>query len=462
MAVARFRDIAQLDTVPPQPTPPPTQPPQPPQPPAAPLPPDLPGEPSLDWQAGTFDTREIRKARERADRAARRADRAARRVREAQERAGQRSGARLLVDAAGDAATAALTAVSAAADEAQARLAAKARIRELEQAVVTVRAGGRVQVTLPTREEALKLADELDPGSSGASLVRGLGFIVAGTVALAMMLIGGFGWLGLIVPVLILMVGGSLASQIENADRRQKAAHIQLELARASLPVTDRAASAGPGNVSLASAGERRSLLEDGDPRTSTEVLAVLDRLIANVAPSVAEADVATLQRIRAKAALALPANDEQLDLTDHDIWLLRQICIDYVPRAMDHYIALPERLSSEPILDGRSARQVLDEQLALIETRLAEMATRSYRREAGELLTHARFVADSLRGDPFQERLAELASKGAKALSVAAEPANIDEPPLITERAVGREPVNISEPSRAKEEAVVRQRERA
>ena len=62
---------------------------------------------------------------------------------EARERAaGRRSGARQLVEAAGDAATAALTALSAAADEAQARLAEKARMRELEHAVVTARAGG--------------------------------------------------------------------------------------------------------------------------------------------------------------------------------------------------------------------------------------------------------------------------------------------------------------------------------
>src|SRR3954453_12934501 len=43
-------------------------------------------------------------------------------------------------------------------------------------------------------------------------------------------------------------------------------------------------------------------------------------------------------------------------------------------------------------LLDGRSARQVLDEELATIERRLAELAASSYRREAGGLLTHERF----------------------------------------------------------------------
>ena len=182
-----------------------------------PQPTDSPVPPSPGWSSEPFETREVRKARERADRAARRADRAAWRLDEAQGRAaGQRSGARQLVDAAGDAATAALTAVSAAADEAQARLAAKARMRELEHAVVTARAGGRVDVSPPTRDEALKLVDRVDPGSSEASFARGVGFMLAGIAALAMMTIGGFGWLGVVVPLAIVIAGGSLGGPTPN------------------------------------------------------------------------------------------------------------------------------------------------------------------------------------------------------------------------------------------------------
>jgi len=64
----------------------------------------------------------------------------------------------------------------------------------------------------------------------------------------------------------------------------------------------------------------------------------------------------------------------------------------------------------------------VLDEQLALIESRVYQMATRTYQREAGGLLTHARFLGDVLRPDPFQERLAKLAG-GAPNAGVVAPP---------------------------------------
>ena len=242
--VAQRAKMGHLDTVTTQPT---STPGGPPQEPAAP-PPPAPPEGSPEWYALPFETREIRKARERAARASRRADRAARRLREAQERAsGQRTGTRQFLDMAGDAATAALTVVSAAADEAQARLAAKARMRELEQSVVTARAGGRVEVSPPTRTEALMLADRVDPGSSGASVARGVGLILAGIVALVMAIIGGFALLGVGVPVAILIGGVWVGNRIEIEDRSRKAAVIQLELARASLPAGELKAGAVAG-----------------------------------------------------------------------------------------------------------------------------------------------------------------------------------------------------------------------
>ncbi|HEX5827763.1 MAG TPA: hypothetical protein VFY23_09605 [Candidatus Limnocylindrales bacterium] len=422
---------------------PPKKPAQAPQEPLAP--PPSPPERFRGSTTEPFETREIRKARERADRASRRADRAARRVRDAEERAGTApAGTRQWIDVAGDAATAALTAVSAAADEAQAKLAAKARMRELEHAVVTARAGGRVEVAPPTREEALTLADRVDPGSAGATFVRAMGFILAFVAIVVMALVGGFGWLGVGVPLAVLVAGVSVGNRIEIAERGRKAARIQLELAGAGpaggrLPAGGATQQLGQGagpagaltaaSVATTPGAARPSLREAGDPRTRSEILARLDRLIPRVGGLVPQTNVAVLGRIRDSAARALPASDAPLDLADHDTWLLRQICVDYLPGALEHYIALPPERASEPVLDGRSAREVLDEQLALIERRLDQIATRAYQRQAGGLLTHARFVADVLRPDPFQARLAELAATGPDPAGVGAVP----DPALVT-----------------------------
>ena len=276
--------------------------------------------------------------------------------------------------------------------------------------------------------------------------MRGVGFIVAGIVALAMMMTGGFGWLGFFVPLVILIVSGSLSDRIKMADRSRKASLIQLELARANLAATERSAPTGLAPATTAApVTTRPRLREDADPRTRSDVLAVLERLVTNVSGLVPESDMATLLRIRHSAELALPTSDGPLDLTNHETWLARQICVDYLPGALEHYIALPPERASEPVLDGRSAREVLDEQLALIEGRLNEMATRTYLLEANGLLSHARFVADSLRPDPFQARLVELAT-------------NEPEPVLVA----APKPVHAAEASPTSGEAAARARERA
>jgi hypothetical protein len=367
-------------------------------------------------------------------------------VHEAQQRAAGRSGAQQLIDAAGDAATAALTAVSVAADEAQARLATKARMRELEHAVVTARAGGRVDVSPPTIEEATKLARRMEPASAEASIVRGLGFVLAGVVALAMTMIGGFGWLGFGLPLVILIAGGSFGERIQEADRSRKARRIQLDLARPAPVPTEQ-----PIQPRADTTTARPRLREDGDPRTRAQILAVLERLIGRVGGLVPQTDVATLRRIADKAALALPATDGPLDLTDHDMWLLRQICIDHLPGALEHFLALPKELASEPVLDGRSARQVLDEQLEIIERRLEEIAARSYRRNADGLLIHARYVAETLRPDPFEAFLPTPAEDEA-GHPVAADPTAVTTagPSVATSEAVA----TSVEPARVRERA--------
>src|SRR5262245_15316646 len=203
VAVAPEGGMPHLDRVPSEPTqPPPPQPEPGPAgpsagPPAGPPPPwPPPGGPRPPGGPPRPEDPEVRRARERADRAARRADRYAAKARVAEDRAARRSSTGDLVQAAGDAASAALTAVSAAADEASERWAAKQRLNALDQALTTARAGGRVEIAPPTRKEALSLADRIEPSSAAASFIRGVGLISAGIVALAMLSIGGFGWLG--------------------------------------------------------------------------------------------------------------------------------------------------------------------------------------------------------------------------------------------------------------------------
>ena len=215
-----------------------------------------------------------------------------------------------------------------------------------------------------------------------------------------MVSIGSFGFLTWVIPVGLLIAGGSLGDRLAAAERNRLAGRIQLELARAALPQAAKATAVDAAVAATQTTaptqpipmGENRTprLVEEGDLRTQPEITAALDRLIGRVDGLIAADDVAALRRIREAVALALVPDEGPLDLTDHETWLVRQISTDYLQRAIEHYLALPPELALEPVLDGRSARQVLDEQLALIEDRLHQMAERTYKREAGGLLDHA------------------------------------------------------------------------
>jgi hypothetical protein len=398
--------------------------------------------------------REVQRARERAERAARRADRAAGKAREVELKVARKTGSADFFEGVGEAASAVATAVSAVADEASERLAAKARMNALEQALMTARAGGRVDIAPPTRKEALTLADRVSPSSSAASFVRFAGLVAAGITAVAFVGLN-VGFLGFMIPVGLLIAGGSIGDRLQAAERSRRAGRIQLELARAALPQAPRATAAEAAQAAAVPAAQPAAtgvdrtprLVEEGDLRTQPEIIAALDRLASRVEGLISAEDVAALRRIRDEAALALVPDEGPLDLTDHETWLVRQICTDYLPRAIEHYLALPEELALEPVLDGRSARQILDEQLALIEGRLHQMAERAYKREAGGLLNHARFVADSLRPDPFQERLAQLATADTEAARVAATTvAEASARAAETQAATGQAPAGAAE----------------
>ena len=82
--------------------------------------------------------------------------------------------------------------------------------------------------------------------------------------------------------------------------------------------------------------------------------MAALDRLVARVDTLVPpEATSRPCAGSATRPRWPCPPGDGPLDLTDHETWLVRQICTDYLPRAIEHYLALPPDLASSPCSTG-------------------------------------------------------------------------------------------------------------
>lgn len=81
--------------------------------------------------------------------------------------------------------------------------------------------------------------------------------------------------------------------------------------------------------------------------------------------------------------------------LTPHDRFLVERTVDDYLPAALSAYLKIPTAYRSSPLRDagGKTADQVLSDQLDLLRQRMAEVADAAYRKDAEALLIHGRFL---------------------------------------------------------------------
>ncbi len=75
---------------------------------------------------------------------------------------------------------------------------------------------------------------------------------------------------------------------------------------------------------------------------------------------------------------------------------LVERLVDDYLPTALDSYLSLPRTFAgTHRLRDGRTPRQVLLDQLVLLERAVREVTEDASSGEASRLLAHERFLAD-------------------------------------------------------------------
>ena len=159
-------------------------------------------------------------------------------------------------------------------------------------------------------------------------------------------------------------------------------------------PVASRRRPCPPGGARRCRRHDRADLL----PLTGPQILARIDAIAVEARSTLPAEAAATLQRIRIVAREALPADDRALDFTDQEqTWLVRQAACDYLPTAIERYLALKPALRGRRGPDGRSPDDVLVDSLRAIEGYFAEAVMRSNERDTMALLAYERFLRDRL-----------------------------------------------------------------
>ncbi|MDP9207361.1 MAG: hypothetical protein M3O65_02480 [Actinomycetota bacterium] len=127
-----------------------------------------------------------------------------------------------------------------------------------------------------------------------------------------------------------------------------------------------------PANLNRAMAEQQRRLRG----RVPDDVLAAVARIHAQV-------------RELAERPQAFPAGSA-------DAYVVERTALDYLPTALESYLNLPRGYANRvPVSAGRTARQVLLDQLALLETQLGEVLDAVAKGDADRLLAHGRFLED-------------------------------------------------------------------
>jgi len=88
--------------------------------------------------------------------------------------------------------------------------------------------------------------------------------------------------------------------------------------------------------------------------------------------------------------------NAGMMAVTDPNIHMVRRTATTYLPDALSTYLSLPRSYAeSEPIQNGRTAYDVLMEQLSQMEQQTHRVARDLMARSSQDLVTHGRFISD-------------------------------------------------------------------
>lgn len=78
------------------------------------------------------------------------------------------------------------------------------------------------------------------------------------------------------------------------------------------------------------------------------------------------------------------------------ELFVVERTATDYLPRSLESYLSLPRAYATlHPVQNGKTPKQVLLDQLTLLESKMNEVADDVHRNDADRLLANGRFLED-------------------------------------------------------------------
>lgn len=136
------------------------------------------------------------------------------------------------------------------------------------------------------------------------------------------------------------------------------------------------------------------------------EIRRQLNDLVRKIEKRTPPEILAKVQRIKESIFSILPVL-ATASAGDRNVYIIRQTALDYLPKAIENYLNLPPAFANvHPVREGKTARQLLNEQLDILEREMGEIVEVVAANDTQKLLAHGRFLEQKFQQEDFLANL--------------------------------------------------------
>ena len=132
------------------------------------------------------------------------------------------------------------------------------------------------------------------------------------------------------------------------------------------------------------------------------ELIERLDKVVSDAHGQLQPAMIASLESIRRSVTEVLPLLAKVRGFDDN-LYTVRETVLRYLPETLANYAALPPMFrATRPLKDGKTARDLLSDQLAVLDQQLKEVVANVARGDAEALIANGQFLESKFREREF------------------------------------------------------------
>jgi len=140
---------------------------------------------------------------------------------------------------------------------------------------------------------------------------------------------------------------------------------------------------------------------------TNDQIVAALDKLVADARPLVSPAILSLIESIRQSIVSILPNMGKGNAAIDQNTYTIRQTAIEYLPQTLKRYLSLPPAYRNTfPVQEGKTATQLLIEQLTLLDDTMKKIVANFLADDTQALLANGRFLTSKFQNEDFLKAL--------------------------------------------------------